>query len=75
MTLPRCIELQWQQEIIELWLSTSRIPDDSRPGLIEMLSVVKKEVENLRFHDEHSPFETVASPQSNPPESLDFETR
>jgi len=27
------------------------------PGLIEMLSVVKKEVENLRFHDEHSPFE------------------
>ena len=57
MTLPRCIELQWQQEIIELWLSTSRIPDDSRPGLIEMLSVVKKEVENLRFHDEHSPFE------------------
>jgi len=57
MTLPRCIELQWQQEIIELWLSTSRIPDDSRPGLIEMLGVVKKEVENLRFHDEHSPFE------------------
>jgi hypothetical protein len=57
MTLPRCIELQWQQEIIELWLSMSRIPDDSRPGLIEMLSVVKKEVENLRFHDEHSPFE------------------
>jgi len=57
VTLPRCIELQWQQEIIELWLSTSRIPDDSRPGLIEMLSVVKKEVENLRFHDEHSPFE------------------
>ncbi len=56
MTLPRCI-VQWQQEIIELWLSTSRIPDDSRPGLIQMLSVVKKEVENLRFHDEHSPFE------------------
>jgi hypothetical protein len=57
MTLPRCIELQWQQEIIELWLSTSRIPDDSRPELLEMLSVMKKEVENLRFHDEHSPFE------------------
>ncbi len=57
MTLPRCIELQWQQEIIELWLNTLRIPDDSRPGLIQMLSVVKKEVENLRFHDEHSPFE------------------
>jgi len=57
MTLPRCIELQWQQEIIELWLSTSTIPDDSRPGLLEMLSVVREEVGNLRFHDEHSPFE------------------
>jgi hypothetical protein len=55
MTLPRCIELQWQQEIIELWLSTSSIPDDSRPGLLEMLSVVKEEVGNLRFQDEHSP--------------------
>jgi hypothetical protein len=51
MTLPRCIELQWQQEIIELWLSSSRIPDDSRPGLLEMLSVVKQEAENLGFQD------------------------
>ena len=59
MTLPRCIELQWQEEIIELWLYTSKIPEDSRPGLLEMLSVVKKEkeVENLRFHHEYSPFE------------------
>ena len=57
MTLPRCIELQRHQEIIELWLSTSSIPDDSRPALIEMLSVVTDEVGNLRFHDEHSPFE------------------
>ena len=57
MTLPRCIELQWQQEIIELWLSMSSIPNDSRPGLIEMLNVVREEVANLRFQDEHSPFE------------------
>ena len=57
MTLPRCMELQWQQEIIELWLCTSTIPDDSRPGLLEMLSVVQEEVENLHFQGEHSPFE------------------
>jgi hypothetical protein len=57
MTLPRRIELQWQQNIIELWLNTPSIPDDSRPGLLEMLSVVKEEVENQRFCDEHSPFE------------------
>jgi hypothetical protein len=57
MTLPRCIELQWQQSIIERWLNTPSIPDDSRPGLLEMLSVVKEEVENQRFRDEHPPFE------------------
>jgi hypothetical protein len=57
MTLPKCIELQWQQEIIERWLHTPSIPDDSRPGLIEMLRAVKEEVENLRFHNEHSPFD------------------
>lgn len=57
MTLPKCIELQWQQEIIERWLNTPSIPDDSRPGLIEMLSAVKEEVENLGFHNEHSPFD------------------
>ena len=54
----RCMELQWQQEMIELWLNTPSIPDDSRPGLLEMLRVVREDVENLRFHDEHSPFET-----------------
>ena len=57
MTLPGYIELQWEPEIIELWVSTSSIPDDSRPGLLEMLRVVIEEVGNLRFHDEHSPFE------------------
>ncbi len=57
MALPRYIELQWQQEIIELWLNTPSIPDDSRSGLLEMLSVVNEEVGNLRLPDEHSPFE------------------
>jgi hypothetical protein len=57
MKLPRCIELQRQQEIIELWLNTPSVPHDSGPGLLDMLSAVKEEVENLRFHDEHSQFE------------------
>jgi hypothetical protein len=48
MALPRSAELQWQQEIIELWLSTPGIPDDARIGLNEMLSSVKQEKENLR---------------------------
>lgn len=74
MTLPRCIELRWQQEIIELWLSMSNIPNDSRPGLLEMLNDVREEVANLRFRDELA-VRTVASPQANPPESLDFEAR
>ena len=73
MTLPRCIELQWQQEIIELWLSTSSIPDDSRPGLLEMLRVMKEEAGNLSSGRTLS-VRTVASPQSNPAESLDLET-
>jgi hypothetical protein len=57
MTLPGRIELQWQQNIIELWLNTPSVPDDSSPGLLEMLSVGKEEMENQRFRDEHSPFE------------------
>ncbi len=43
MTLLRSIELQWQQEVIELWLNTPGISDDSRKGLLEMLSVVKED--------------------------------
>ena len=57
MTLPRCIELQWQQDIIELWLNAAETPDDLQPGLLEMLSVMNEELGNLRFHDEHLPFE------------------
>lgn len=48
MALPRSAELQWQQEIIELWLNTPGIPDDARIGLSEMLSSVKQEKEDLR---------------------------
>ena len=52
MTLPRSVELRWQQEIIELWLNTQGIPVDSRTELLKMLSVLKEEIGNLRFHDE-----------------------
>ena len=47
MTLPRSAELQWQQEIIELWLNTTGLPADARTGLLEMLRTVKEEKENL----------------------------
>ena len=48
MTLPRRAELQWQQELIELWLDKPGIPADARTGLLEMLETVKEERETLR---------------------------
>lgn len=47
MTLPRSAELQWQQEIIELWLETPGIPDNSRTSLLELLETVKEEKKKL----------------------------
>jgi hypothetical protein len=51
MTLPRSAELQWQEEIIKLWLNTAGIPSDARAGLIEMLQVVEKQLEELQSVD------------------------
>ena len=51
MTLLRSAELQWQEEIINLWLNTAGIPSDARTELIEMLSAVKRELEDLQFAD------------------------
>jgi hypothetical protein len=48
MTLPRSVELQWQREIIELWLSTPGIPADARTSLIDLLGTVREEIETLR---------------------------
>ena len=48
MTLPRSAELQWQKEIIKLWLITASIPPDLRTELIELLSAVEKEMEELQ---------------------------
>jgi len=49
MTLPRCFELQWQREVIERWLNSSDTPLDARPGLLDMLSMVKEETEKEKL--------------------------
>ena len=47
MALPRSVELQWQKEVIERWLTTGGIMPDVRPGLLEMLRVVNDELDDL----------------------------
>jgi cell division FtsZ-interacting protein ZapD len=47
MTLPRSVELQWQREIIERWLSTPGVPADAREILFEELQEVNEEIVSL----------------------------
>jgi hypothetical protein len=47
MALPRSVELQWQKEVIERWLTTGGITPDVRPGLLEMLRVLSDELDDL----------------------------
>jgi hypothetical protein len=47
MALPRSVELQWQKEVIEQWLTTGGITPDVRPGLLEMLRVLNDELDDL----------------------------
>lgn len=47
MPLSRSMDLQWRREVIERWLSSSTTPLEARPGLLEMLSTVKDEMEKL----------------------------
>ena len=47
MALPRSVELQWQKEVIERWLTTGGITPDLRPGLLEMLRVLNDELDDL----------------------------
>ena len=54
MILPRSAELQWQKEIIKLWLITGSIPPDARAELIELLRAVEKEMEELRSGDQNT---------------------
>ena len=53
MVLPRSMELQWQREVIERWLNTPSIPSDARFGLLEMLSVVKENLDQLEHAHNH----------------------
>ena len=47
MALPRSVELQWQKEVIERWLTTGGTTPDVRPGLLEMLRVLNDELDDL----------------------------
>ena len=49
MTLPRYIELQWQQEVVERWLNSSDTPFDVRSGLLDILSKMKEEIEKEKL--------------------------
>ena len=49
MTLPRYIELQWQREVVERWLNSADTPFDARPGLLDMLIMVKEEIEKQKL--------------------------
>jgi len=41
------MELQWQREVIEKWLSTPGVPLDARTGLLAMLEEVKEGMPRL----------------------------
>ena len=47
MTMIRSMELQWQREVIEKWLSTPGVPLDARTGLLAMLAGAKEGMPRL----------------------------
>ena len=47
MTLPKKIELRWQNEVIESWLNRPGIPSEAREELLAMQRALKKEMETL----------------------------
>jgi len=47
MTLPRSVELRWQEDVIERWLHTPGVPADAHAKLLEMLSDLKDEMNRL----------------------------
>ena len=53
MALSRSMDLQWQREVIERWLNSPDTPLDVRPGLLEMLSTVNAEMEELAARRDH----------------------
>lgn len=54
VALSRSMDLQWQREVIERWLGSSDTPLDVRPGLLEMLSTVNDEMEELAALRKHA---------------------
>ena len=56
MGLPRAADSQWKQEAIERWLNTPSIPSDAREGLLEMLRLVKEEIEMEMLEATHDTF-------------------
>ena len=47
MTLPRSVELRWQEDVIERWLHTPNVPADAHAILLEMLRDLKDEMSSL----------------------------
>jgi hypothetical protein len=47
MTLPRSVELRWQEDVIERWLHTPDVPADAHAILLEMLRDLKDEMNSL----------------------------
>jgi hypothetical protein len=48
MTLPRSVELHWQEDVIERWLlHTPGVSADAHANLREMLRDVKNEINSL----------------------------
>lgn len=47
MTLPRSVELRWQQDVIERWLHTPGVSADAHANLLEMLRDLKDELNSV----------------------------
>jgi hypothetical protein len=47
MTLPRSVELHWQEDVIKRWLHTPDVPADAHAILLEMLRDLKDEMNSL----------------------------
>jgi hypothetical protein len=48
----RVIDLLWQKEVIQCWLSSSRTPEWSREQLRELLNSVEGELANLEHENQ-----------------------
>ena len=60
MTLPRGVELRWQEDVIKRWLNTPGVPRDAHAQLLEMLRDLEDERSSLPPEQRKSPSERVA---------------